>query len=139
MLWRVVVGVLVGLALWWLLLLVLGTGIGFIWPEYREAARAMMQEQSFRLFTLPTLLVNYLLFAAAGAAAGWISAVIARTSKAGMVIAAVLLIYAVVQHFVLLWNELPAWYNLTIPIAISGFAWIGARIPATRREAAPPA
>jgi hypothetical protein len=125
MFWRVTVGAILGLAFYWLLFAVLGLSFGLLWSDYRDAARVMMQEQSFRLFTTPMLLTNYVVFAAAGAVAGWASTLVSKTIKSALAATAILLIYAGVEHYVLLWGKLPDWYNLTIPIVIAGFFWLG--------------
>jgi hypothetical protein len=127
MTWRTAIGVLLGLVLWWLLFFVIGVGIGLVWPDYREAARAMMQEQSFRLFTTAMLLANYLLFAVAGLVAGCVATIVDKSGRAALVTAGILLLYAGAQHYIRLWNQLPDWYNLTIPIVISAFVWLGGR------------
>ena len=125
MLLRTAGGVLLGLALWWLLFFAFGIGIGLLWPPYSDAARAMMQERTFQLFTTSMLFTNYLVFAAAGALAGRVSAVMAR--KSAVVVTVILFAYAGIQHYVLLWNQLPDWYNVTIPIVIAGSVWLGGR------------
>ena len=135
MTWRTAIGVLVGFVLWWFLFFVIGVGIGLAWPDYREAARAMMQEQSFRLFTTPMLLANYLLFAVAGLAAGRITTTFDKSGRAALVTAGLLLLYAGAQHYIRLWNQLPDWYNLTIPIVISAFVWLGGRAKNARISA----
>ena len=125
MTWRTAIGVLLGLLLWWLLFFVIGAGIGLVWPDYREAARVMMQEQSFRLFTTPMLFANYLLFAVAGLVAGRIATAIDKSGRASLIAAGLLFLYAGAQHYLRLWNQLPDWYNLTIPIVIAAFVWLG--------------
>lgn len=120
-------GVLLGLALWWLLFFAFGVGIGLLWPEYRDAARVMMQERTFLLFTTPMLFTNYVVFAAAGVLSGWVSTVIAKTHKSALAITVILFFYAGIQHYFLLWNKLPDWYNVTIPIVIAGSVWLGGR------------
>jgi len=124
---RTASGVLLGLALWWLLFFAFGVGIGLLWPEYRDAARVMMQERTFLLFTTPMLFTNYLVFAAAGVLSGWVSAVIAKTNKSALAITVILFVYAGLQHYFLLWTKLPDWYNVTIPIVIAGSVWLGGR------------
>jgi len=125
-------GVLLGLALWWLLFFALGIGIGLLWPQYRDAARVMMQERTFQLFTTSMLFTNYLVFATAGAVAGWVSAAIAR--KSSIAIAAILFVYAGLQHYLLLWNKLPDWYNVTIPLVIAGSVWLAGRLAEGRTK-----
>jgi hypothetical protein len=134
MIWRIAGGAIIGLAIYWLLFLVLGISFGLLWSDYRDAARLMMQEQSFRLFTTPMFLTNYVVFAVAGAVAGWASTLVSKTIKSALVALAVLLIYAGAEHYYLLWGQLPDWYNLTIPIVITGFFWLGSRHAHARVE-----
>jgi uncharacterized membrane protein (DUF485 family) len=133
MIWRVAGGVVLGLALYWLLFLALGVSFGLVWPDYRDAARVMMQERSFRLFTLPMFLANFVVFAVAGYAAGWLSTRISKTTKSATATTAILLVYAVTEHYILLWNQLPDWYNLTIPLVIAGSFWLGGRASGARQ------
>ncbi len=128
MAWRSIVGAIAGLVLWWVLFFVIGVGTGLLWPEYREAARVMFQERAFHLFTLPMLLANLLLFAVAGMVAGRVATLVARSRTSALVLAALLLLYAVVEHYILLWDQLPPWYNLIVPLVIAGSAWLGSRI-----------
>jgi hypothetical protein len=135
MFWRITGGVVLGLALYWILFLVLGVSIGLLWTDYRDAARVMMQEQSFRLFTLPMFLMNYVVFAAAGAVAGWVSTRISKTIMSALIATAILFIYAGTEHYALLWGKLPDWYNLTIPLVITGLFWLGSWGSHTRARA----
>lgn len=125
MIWRIAGGAILGLAIYWLLFVMLGVSFGLLWSDYRDAARLMMQEQSFRLFTTPMFLANYVVFAVAGVAAGWASTLVSKTIKSALVAVAVLILYAGTEHYYLLWGQLPDWYNLTIPVVISGFFWLG--------------
>ena len=132
MAWRPIAGGILGLALWWVLFFVIGVGIGLLWPEYREAARVMFQEHSFRLFTPPMLLANLLLFTVAGIIVGRIATLVARSRISALVLAALLLLYAVIEHYILLWTQLPPWYNLIVPLVIAGSIWLGSRTPKFR-------
>jgi hypothetical protein len=132
MVWRSIAGVALGLALWWLLFPALGIGFGLLWPDYREAARVMMQEGTFRLFTPAMLFTNLLVFAVVGTAVGCIATLVSRSRGAALAIAALLLVYAVVEHYLLLWNQLPDWYNLIVPLVISGFVLLGGRVTTPR-------
>ena len=127
MTWRTIVGAIAGLVLWWVLFFVIGVGIGLLWPEYRAAARVMFQERSFLLFTLPMLFANLALFAVAGLIVGRLSTLIARSRMSALIVAVLLLIYAVIEHYILLWDKLPGWYNLIVPLVIAGSVWLGGR------------
>ena len=133
---RIAVGVLLGVALWCVLFMLFGVGVGLLWPEYREAARVMMQERTFLLFTVPMLFTNYFVFTAAGLGAGWVSAAVSKTSKSALATAVLLFVYAGSEHYVMLWNKLPDWYNLTIPIVIAGSVWLGGMFARSRSRQA---
>jgi predicted MFS family arabinose efflux permease len=133
--WRRITGGVLGLAAYWLAFYAIGIGAGLLWPEYRDAARGVFQERAFHLFTVPMLITNLLVFGIAGLVAGWLSTRIARSRTPGHVVAALLLIYAVVEHYVLLWDELPPWYNLIVPVVMAGSVWLGCRIATIRAEA----
>ena len=127
MTWRSIVGAIAGFVLWWALFFVIGVGIGLLWPEYRAAARVMFQERSFLLFTLPMLFANLALFAVAGLIVGRLSTLIARSRMSALIVGVLLLIYAVIEHYILLWDKLPGWYNLIVPLLIAGSVWLGGR------------
>jgi hypothetical protein len=127
MIWRIAGGAVLGIAIYWVLFLVLGVSFGLLWPDYRDAARLAMQEQSFRLFTTPMFFTNFLAFAIAGTVAGWASTIVSKTIKSAYLALGVLLIYACTEHYYLLWGQLPDWYNITIPIVIAGSFWLGSR------------
>lgn len=133
MAWRPVAGGILGFLLWWVLFYSLGIGIGLLWPEYREAARVMFLERQFRLFTPPMLLTNLLVFTVAGIVVGWAATRVARSRTPALVLTALFLVYAVVEHYVLLWNKLPAWYNLIVPAVLAGCILLGSRIVSRRK------
>jgi len=66
----------------------------------------------------------------AGFVLWWVlfSTVIARNRISALIVAALLLLYAGVEHYILLWDKLPAWYNLIVPLVIAGSVWLGGRI-----------
>jgi len=128
MVWRRITGGLLGLTLYWVAFYAIGIGTGLLWPAYRNAARGVFQERAFHLFTVPMLITNLIVFGISGLVAGWLSTRIARSRTPGLVIAALLFIYAVVEHYILLWDQLPPWYNLIVPLVMAGSVWFGSRI-----------
>jgi uncharacterized membrane protein (DUF485 family) len=132
MIWRRITGGILGLALYWLAFYTIGIGTGLLWPAYRSAARGVFQERAFHLFTVPMLITNLLVFGVAGLVAGWLSTRIARSQTPGLIIATLLFIYAVVEHYILLWDQLPPWYNLIVPVVMAGSVWLGSRISTVR-------
>jgi hypothetical protein len=133
--WRPIVGGVVGFALWYCLFFVVGVSVGLLWPDYREAARLMFREEDFRLFTTPMLFANFAVFAVAGLAAGCVATLLARSRTPALVLAVLLFIYAGLNHYVRVWDRLPDWYNLIVPLVIAGFVWIGGRVTTVRIDA----
>lgn len=133
---RAVAGVVVGFVAWGFLFFAVGIGIGAVWPEYREAARAMFQENDLSQFRTPLLFANWAVFLGAGLGSGGLAALIGRTRTPALVLALLFLTYMIVNHYILVWDELPAWYNLVVPFVISGTIVLGGRLgsPATGRH-----
>jgi hypothetical protein len=136
MTWRSIASVLLGFALWWFLFLAVGIGFGAIWPEYREAARLMFQEGDLSGFRTPLLFMNFVLFIVVGLVVGWVAAVVGKSRIPVLVLASVLLIYAIVNHYILEWDQFPAWYNLIVPLVVSGPIVLGHRFVGKRSDKA---
>jgi hypothetical protein len=128
MTWRPIAGGVLGFALWWFLFFAIGIGIGMMWPEYREAARVMFQEADLSLFATPMLFANLFLFVVAGIVVGCISTLLGKSRIPTLVLAALFLIYTVINHYILEWEQLPPWYNLIVPVVVAGSIWLGGRV-----------
>lgn len=128
---RIFAGILSGLVIWWFLFFAIGIGFGLLWPDYREAARFMFSENDLSYFRTPMLFLNVVLFIGAGLAAGWLASLIGRHRIAGLVLGLLYLLYMGINHYVLVWDELPAWYNLIVPLIISGSIVLGNRLVGT--------
>lgn len=125
---RTIAAIVVGCAGWWFLFLAVGIGFGLLWPEYREAARFMFSEGDLSHFRTPMLFLNLVVFAIAGLAVGWVVTLIGRSRIPALVVALLYLLYMAVNHYILVWDELPAWYNLVVPLFISGAIVLGGRL-----------
>lgn len=132
MILRAISSVVVGIVIWSALFWIVGIGFGLAWPDYRAAARLFFDSQDFGLFTVPMMLTNFVLFAIAGLAAGWVAAKVGRSRKVGLVLAGLGFAYGLVEHYYILWNVLPAWYNLIVPWIMAGSIYIGSRAAQVR-------
>ena len=119
MAWRSMSAVVLGLILWIFLFFVIGIGIGQVSPEYREAARLMLQESDMSGFGTPQLLLNFLLFVIAGLFVGWLATMVGRNRVPAIVLSVSFLIVMMINHYILEWDSFPAWYNIVVPFAIS--------------------
>ena len=122
---RTVVGVLAGCLLWWFFFIAVGIGFGLLWPAYREAAHVLFTEADSSHFTTSMFLLNYLVFVIAGMIVGWLTAFIGKSRTPAMVVALLYLCYMVFEHYYLAWDNLPHWYNVIVPLVISGSIMLG--------------
>jgi hypothetical protein len=122
---RTIGGILAGLIAWMIGFYAIGIAFGLLWPPYAEAARHMFSEDDFSYFTVPMLFMNWTLFVGTGLFAGWVASWIGGNRKAPLIVAAVWFLYAVINHYWRVWNELPDWYNVIVPfvIAVPIFVW----------------
>ncbi len=115
---RIASGIVAGLAIWVIGFYAIGMLFGLLWPAYAEAARFLFEADDLSHFTTPMLFMNWALFVGTGTLTGWLSSWIARNRMAPLVVASIWFAYAVVNHYWLVWNELPDWYNLIVPFVI---------------------
>jgi hypothetical protein len=124
---RTAIGTILGFAAWWFLFFAVGIAFGLLWPAYREAARFMF-EGDLGHFTTPMLFLNWLVFLIAGTVTGWVAAFAGSSRMPALIVALLLLGYGLVNHYILVWNELPDWYNLIVPLVIAAPVAIGGRL-----------
>jgi len=122
---RITVGIVAGLIAWIVGFYAVGIAFGLAWPAYAEAARFMFRDNDFSHFATPMLFVNWVVFLAAGTFAGWLALWIAKNRMAPLVVAALWFVYGVVNHYWLVWDKLPGWYNVIVPFVIAApiFVW----------------
>lgn len=133
MTWRRVAAAALGFTLWWFLFFAVGIAIGALWPAYREAGRSMYQEGDLSLFVTPMLFANLLVFVVAGAAVGSVTTLVGKSRIPARLVAAVLFIYAAINHYLWEWDQLTPWYNVIVPFVVAGSILLGSRLPAGHR------
>jgi hypothetical protein len=118
---RAVLGVVAGLAAWWLCLIVAGLVMRATWPAYVAVADAMT-------FTLPMMLARLAIGAVATLAAGWVTTAIApRSTLVRLMPGLILLVLFIPQH-ISLWNSFPVWYHLTFLLSLVPLTYLGGTI-----------
>lgn len=116
-----IVGVVVGLMAWFGAALVVGVLLRWLWPEYVAASGDLS-------FTLPMKLARLSIGALTTLAAGAVTALIGRSSRAAVVTGAILLVMFIPQH-ITLWDKFPIWYHLTFLTSLVPLAAVGGRMP----------
>ena len=74
------------------------------------------------------LLLNFMVFSITGLVVGWLVSYISKNRTPALVVALLYLLYAVFEHYYLVWDKLPDWYNVIMPWIISGTIVLGSRI-----------
>ena len=113
-------GVVAGLVVWLILASVAGLILRAAWPAYAQVATAMT-------FTLSMKIARLAIGAVATVAAGVVARAVARSTAAGLVVGAVLLVIFVPEH-VELWDKFPIWYHLTFLLSLVPLSYFGSRM-----------
>jgi hypothetical protein len=114
-----VVGVVVGLVVWFAAAVVAGVLLRWLWPEYVAASVDMS-------FTLPMKLTRLSIGALATIAAGAVAALLGREGWTAAATGALLLLIFIPQH-INLWDKFPIWYHLTFLTSLVPLAVVGGR------------
>jgi hypothetical protein len=128
---RAIAAVVVGIVAWFVLFMVVGIAFGFLWGDYRAAASVFFANGDFSHFTIAMMITNFVVFIVAGAVDGRLVWIIGKNRVAVMVVAGLFLLYALFEHYYLLWGQLPDWYNVIMPWIIAGSIFLGGRLQKT--------
>jgi hypothetical protein len=120
---RKIGGVIAALAVWMIVVTVVGGVMRASWPAYAQVAEAMT-------FTLPMMLARLAIGAAATLAAGYVTAVITPSVIARLMPGVILLIAFIPIH-IGLWEKFPIWYHLTFLLSLVPLTWVGAMAAVT--------
>ena len=129
---RAIAAVILGVVTWWLFFMGVGIAVGLVWGDYRAAARVFFASGDFSQFTLAMMITNFVVFIVAGLIDGWLVQAIGRSRIAVMVVAGLYLLYALVEHYYLVWGQLPDWYNVIVPWIIAGSIFLGGSVVRAR-------
>ena len=125
---RTITGFFTGVVLWWVLFFGFGVGAGLLWPAYREAAAFMFREQDFSHFTTVMLCLNLVIFIIEGLITGWLTSAISRSRTPVLIVSLLYLLYTGFNHYYMVWDKLPVWYNLIVPLVIAGSIFLGGQL-----------
>lgn len=129
---RSILGVVIGAAVWMAGFFVLAIGLAQVWPQYAVHGRQWFGQGLFT-FTAPMACCNLLMWAVAEFTAGWLATLIARNRRATWVLAALIALYLASLHLVLNWPRFPWWYNLGVVIPAVPAVLLGGWMATKRR------
>ena len=122
---RTVVGIIVGFFSWWVVFVLSIVLMGLLWPALGNVGRSVQVSGDYSALTtgmLALLLGGYVYI---NGIAGWVTAKITRHRSAIWIACAPIVAYAVYEHLYVLWDMLPAWYNLGVVAFIYPFSFAG--------------
>jgi cbb3-type cytochrome oxidase subunit 3 len=118
----------VGFLSWWVLFLLTLVIIAMLWPAFAEAGRTARALRDYSALTTGMLALLLATYVYINGLAGWITARVARRRSAVWFAVTPVFLYAAFQHLHVLWDALPAWYNLGVVGFIFPFSWLGASL-----------
>ncbi|HKE88569.1 MAG TPA: hypothetical protein VKB50_32650 [Vicinamibacterales bacterium] len=127
---RGTLGVIAGLAVWFIVVTVAGPIMRAAWPAYASVADAMT-------FTLPMMFARLSIGAFATLVMGYVTAVVARHSMVATLLSGVVLLLAFIPEHITLWSKFPIWYHLTFLLSLIPLSYVGGTIASARRSLVP--
>jgi hypothetical protein len=131
---RAVLGAIGGALVWMFGFLVLARILVALWPDYGVPARLWTRGGVYTFTSLMSVF-NLGFWIMAEIAAGWITSVIGRSSRAVWVLAVLVMAYLCVMHFYVVWSKIPWWYNLIVALSSGPAVLLGGRLGASRSNA----
>jgi len=125
---RTVVGIIVGFLSWWALFLLTLVVLAMLWPAFAQVGRSVQASQDYSGLTTGMLVLLLATYVYINGGAGWIAARVAGRRSAVWFAVTPVFLYASFQHLHVLWDVLPAWYNLGVVAFIFPFSWLGASL-----------
>jgi hypothetical protein len=129
---RIVVGIVVGFVSWWVLFFLSLAVMAVGWPALGKAGRSVQVSGDYSGLTTGMLLLLLFGYVYINGIAGWVTSRIAGRPSAIWIACAPTAAYAVYEHLHVLWDMLPAWYNLGVVGFIYPFSFLGGSLARPR-------
>jgi hypothetical protein len=118
--WRLICGVVVGLAVWLAVVSLLDRGMRYGWHDYAAVYKAMA-------FTLPMMIARLSASAVSSLIGGYVTALVAKGGWAPLVAGTIALLFFIPVHYSL-WSHFPIWYHLTFLISLPLLSYLGGKL-----------
>jgi len=122
---KIILGVVAGWIVWAVLFNASVFGFAALWPEFQAAGRHALDTMDYSQLTNPMLILLLGMYFWVNPATGWLTMVIAKHKIAVWIVGISLFIYFACMHFYVLWNNLPNWYNLVVPLLVLPLVYFG--------------
>ena len=124
---RTAAGIVLGIAVWWVLFMASTFLIVVAWPTSEAFRQAVFDAGDYSVFPTAMLLAFLAMYVPIGLIAGRAAVSITRVARHAWIVAAPILLFALFQHLYVLWNNLPNWYNVAVVLLIAPFIVVGGR------------
>jgi hypothetical protein len=118
--WRLICGVVVGLAVWIAVVSLLDRSMRYGWHDYAAVEKAMT-------FTLAMMIARLSESAISSLVSGYLAALVGRGGRAPLVAGVVLLLMFIPIHYSI-WSHFPIWYHLTFLISLPLLSFLGGKL-----------
>jgi hypothetical protein len=124
---RGVIGVVVGVVVWWMGFFGLARVLYLIWPAYAAAAHEFVVT-GVSGFTATMYGWNALFWVLAEIAGGWAAVLVARRRESAWVLGALLMAFLCFMHLYLEWDRFPGLYNFAVALPSGVAVLLGGRL-----------
>src|SRR5688572_3485782 len=131
---RTVVGIIVGVLSWWALFVFTLFLVALLWPAFGEAGKSVQASNDYSTLTTGMLALLLGTYAYINGFAGWVTVRISGRRSAVWIYGVPIIAYAAFQHLHVLWDSLPAWYNIGVVGLIYPCSFLGASYARLRQE-----
>ncbi|MEX1034175.1 MAG: hypothetical protein WDZ30_12500 [Cellvibrionaceae bacterium] len=131
---RAVLGVPAGFVTWWVLFYASTFVFAALWPAFQEAGRPAVESGDFSQLTTGMLSLLVVMYFWVNPLSGLVTVLITRNRKHAWFTAAPIFLFAAYQHFYFLWNNLPDWYNVLVPLLVPPLVFLGGMLVKTLEQ-----
>ena len=118
--WRLICGVVVGLAVWIAVVSLLDRSMRYGWHDYAAVEKAVT-------FTFAMMIARLSESAISSLVSGYLAALVGRGGRAPLVAGVVLLLMFIPIHYSI-WSHFPIWYHLTFLISLPLLSFLGGKL-----------
>ena len=117
---RVIAGVVIGLAVWVAVISLLDRSLRYGWHDYAAVYKAMT-------FTVPMMMARLSESAVSSLISGYVAALVARGGWAPLVAGTITLLFFIPVHYSI-WSHFPIWYHLTFLTSLPVLSYLGGNL-----------
>ena len=131
---RSILGILAGFIGWWVAFYASLVIFAAVWPGLLDMGRRALESNDYGQISTPALTLLIVMYFWVNPIAGWLTVLITRNRNDALITAMPLFAYAAFAHYYRLWNNLPDWYNLIVPVLIPPLVYLGGRLAGVKKR-----